>query len=171
MILSNTVSSSVVLNGATSTVSTPADESAPNGFMPASNGRSWNALPGPVVAIQALGTVTTAANLDCTLASYFTLTGTAGDAVAMTFGTGGSSGAFSCQLGQVIRIRVTASGSTVNTLTWSGYTITWVGVLTSTGGTSASAPVLATSGKADITLVCTGTGSTPTFDGSFVVGI
>ena len=117
------------------------------------------------------GTVTTAANLDCTLASYFTLTGTAGDAVAMTFGTGGSSGAFSCQLGQVIRIRVTASGSTVNTLTWSGYTITWVGVLTSTGGTSASAPVLATSGKADITLVCTGTGSTPTFDGSFVVGI
>ena len=171
MILSNTVSTSVTLNGTTSTAKTPADESAPIGFMPASAGNSWVALPGPAVAISALGTVTTAANLDCTTASYFTLTGTAGDACAITFGVGTSAGAFSCQVGQIIRIRVTASGSTVNTLTWSGYTITWVGVLTSTGGTSASAPVLATSGKADITLVCTGNGSTPTFDGSFVIGV
>lgn len=170
MILSNTVSTSVVLNGATSTVSTPADENAPNGFMPASNGKSWVAASGPVMAITALGTVTTAANLDCTLASYFTLTGTANDACAVTFGTGGATGAFSCQLGQVIKIRVTGSGTTVNTLTWTGYTIAWLGLLTSTGGTNQSAPVLVANKLADITLVCTGTGSTPTFDGSFVIG-
>jgi hypothetical protein len=170
MILSNTVSTSVVLNGATSTVSTPADENAPNGFMPASNGKSWVAASGPVMAITALGTVTTAANLDCTLASYFTLTGTAGDAIAMTFGTGSSTGAFSCQLGQVIKIRVTASGSTVNTMSWTGYTIAWVGMLSGTGGASSSAPVFKTSTQAEITLVCTGTGSTPTFDGTYLIG-
>ena len=170
MILSNTVSTSVVLNGATSTVSTPADESAPVGFMPASSGKSWVALPGPAIAISALGTVTTAANLDCTLASYFTLTGTAGDAIAMTFGTGGSTGAFSCQVGQVIQIRVTASGATVNTATWSGYTIAWIGTLSSTGGASSSAPVFKASTQALITLVCTGNGSTPTFDGTYVIG-
>jgi len=169
MILSNTVASSVVLNGTSVSASTPADESAPVGFMPASTGKSWVALPGPAVAFSALGTVTTAANLDCTLASYFTLTGTAGDAVAMTFGTGGSTGAFSCQLGQVIKIRVTASGATVNTLSWTGYTITWLGITTA-GATSQSAPVLLASKYADITLVCTGTGATPTFDGSFLIG-
>lgn len=170
MILSNTVASSVVLNGATSTVSTPADESAPNGFMPASNGKSWVGLPGPTVAIAALGTVTTAANLDCTLASYFTLTGTAGDAIAMTFGTGTSAGAFSCQLGQVIKIRVTGSGSTVNTMTWTGYTVSWIGMLTGTSGSSQSAPVFVANKLAEITLICTGTGATPTFDGTYMIG-
>ncbi len=170
MILSNTVASSVVLNGATSTVNTPADENAPVGFMPASSGKSWVALPGAAVAIQALGTVTTAANLDCTLGSYFTLTGTAGDAIAVTFGTGGATGAFSCQVGQVIKIRHTASGSTVNTMTWTGYTITWIGMLTGTSGSSQSAPVFVASKLADITLVCTGAGATPTFDGTYMIG-
>ena len=142
MILSNTVSTSVILNGATSTAITPADESAPTGFMPASNGKSWVGLPGPAIAIKALGTVTTAANLDCTQASYFTLTGTAGNAIAMTFGTGTSAGAFSCQLGQIIKIRHTAGSSTVNTMTWTGYTITWIGMLTGTSGSSQSARFL-----------------------------
>lgn len=170
MILSNTVSSSVTLNGAASTATTPADESAPTGFMPASNGKSWVGLSGPAVAISALGTVTTAANLDCTTASYFTLTGTAGDAIAMTFGTGTSAGAFSCQLGQVIKIRVTASGATVNTMTWTGYTVSWIGNLTGTSGTSQNAPVFVASKLAEITLICTGTGSTPTFDGTYIIG-
>ena len=170
MILSNTVSTTTTLNNASSTVSTPADTGAPVGWMPSSNGESWVALPGPSVAIKALGTVTTAANLDCTLASYFTLTGTAGSAIAMTFGTGTSAGAFSCELGQVIKIRHTASGATVNTMTWTGYTISWIGMLTGTSGSSQSAPVFVASKLAEITLICTGTGSTPTFDGTYLIG-
>ena len=50
MILSNTVATSVVLNGATSTVNTPADTLAPAGWSPVSNGESWIAAPGTVEA-------------------------------------------------------------------------------------------------------------------------
>ncbi len=173
MILTNTISSTVTLNSIASTVSTPADEQAPVGFMPASNGESWVGLPGPTYAIVALGVLTTSANCDCTLGSYFTVTGTAGDALAVTFNTGGASGAFSPIIGQVIKIRITASGATVNTVDWTANTITWIGSKTSTGGTSQVAPgtvstcPLVASKLCDVTLVCTGVN---TFDGTFIIG-
>ncbi len=166
MILSDTVSSTVTLNNVASTAITPSDAMAPCGFMPASTGVNWNAMAGPTRTISALGTVTTAVNLDCTLASDFTFTGTGSDATAVTFGVGGASGTFSPIVGQSIRIRHTAS-SGPDTLTWTGYTIAWLGVLTGAGGTSQSAPVPAASKLCDITLICTGQNK---FDGSYIVG-
>ena len=170
MILTNTVSTTTTLNNASSTVSAPADISAPVGYMPASNGESWVALPGPAVAIKALGTVTTAANLDCTLAGYFTLTGTAGSAIAMTFGTGSATGTFSCYLGQVIKIRVTASGATVNTMTWTGYTVSWIGMLTGTSGSSQAALFSWPASWPKSLWFAPGVGAAPTFDGTYMIG-
>jgi len=152
MILSNTVASSVVLNGATSTVNTPADESAPLGFMPGSNGESWVALPGPCMAINALGALTaTGATLDCSLYGYFSWTAYAG-AFTLTLAN--------ATIGQVIQCKVTGAAGTP---TWPGATITWVGTVAAGTG-SASAP-LQTAATA-ITLVCTGYN---TYDGTYTV--
>ena len=151
MILTNTVASSVVLNGATSTVNTPADEAAPLGFMPGSNGQSWVALPGPAMAIQALGALTIAgATLDWSKYAYYTFTAYGGS-FTLAFSN--------VTIGQMIRIRITAATSA--SCTWPS-TVTWVG--TAHGGAgSASAPVLTTYDN-DVTIICTGLN---TYDGTF----
>jgi len=142
MILSNTVATSVVLNGATVTANTPADEAAPRGFMPASTGQSWVALPGPTVAAVAVATPASAgtATFDWSQGSYFTWTPYGGSCtVAFT----------NVSVGQVIFIRTTAAGSASVTLP---STITWY---TGSGG---AAPSFAS--KASIVmLVCTGVGT------------
>jgi hypothetical protein len=154
MILTNTVSSSVTLNSATSTVSTPADEQAPRGFMPGSNGESWVALPGPICVINALGQLTTAgATLDCSQYGYFSFT-SYGGAQAITISN--------AVIGQVIKIRNTGTGSA--TFTYPGSTITWIGVAAN-GTCSSSAPGMAAA-TTDITLVCTAAG---TYDGLYVI--
>jgi hypothetical protein len=164
MILSNTVASSVVLNGATSTVNTPADESAPAGFSPMSNGKSWIASPGPAYSFAALGTLTTTGNIDWSIASYFTLTTTSAQNLTLTFGLTGATGTASYQLGQMIKIRVTGAGTP--TITWPA-TISWAGV-TATPTAVAVAPLVVDGKPLVIELVCTGTGSAPTFDGTFL---
>ena len=124
MILSNTVASSVVLNGATSTVSTPADESAPAGFMPSANGKGWVALPGPAMAISALGTAVATATssllVDWTTASFFTCTAfNSGWTITFT----NAAGVLTPTVGQVIRIYIAHTGSSA--ITWPA-TVTWV---------------------------------------------
>ena len=116
MILSNTVATSVVLNGATSTVSTPADESAPAGFMPSSNGKSWVALPGPAAAISALGTAvataTSSLTVDWSVASFFTCTAYGG---GWTISFKNAAGTLTPAVGQIIRIQITHAGSSAIT--------------------------------------------------------
>ena len=76
MILSNTVATSVVLNGATSTVNTPADTLAPLGFGVVSNGENWRGWPGPNQPVVPAVTATATTNLDCVqsvLISYIIL--------------------------------------------------------------------------------------------------
>ena len=155
MILSNTVSSSVVLNGAISTVNTPADESAPAGFMPSSNGKSWVALPGPASAIKALGTAVATATssllVDWTVASFFTCTAYGGG-WTITFTT--AAGVYTPSVGQIIRIQVTGAGSSAITFP---STITWITA-------SAAAPTCGTNSQV-IAIICTATGSSPTYIG------
>jgi hypothetical protein len=152
MILTNTVTQSVTLNGTASSATMPADEAAPLGYMPGSNGQSWVALPGPIMAINALGALTaTGATLDWSSSAYYSFTAYAG-AFSLVFSN--------VTIGQMIRIRITAASNAA--CTWSGSTISWVG--TAHGGAgSASAPVLTTYAN-DITLVCTGLN---TYDGTY----
>ncbi|MGZ3353289.1 MAG: hypothetical protein ACXVB2_00275 [Isosphaeraceae bacterium] len=155
MILSNTVASSVVLNGATSTVNTPADESAPAGFMPSSNGKSWIALPGPASAISALGTAVATATrsltVDWTTASFFTVTAFGG---GWTITFTNAAGVLTPSVGQTIRIQVTGASSSAITFP---STITWITA-------SAAAPTCATNSQV-IAIICTATGSSPTYIG------
>lgn len=151
MILTNTVASSVVLNGATSTVNTPADEAAPLGFMPGSNGQSWIALPGPIMAIQAIGALTIAgATLDWSKYAYYSFTAYGG-AFTLAFSN--------VTIGQMIRIRITAATSA--DCTWPS-TIAWVG--TAHGGAGAAVKPVQTTYASDVTIVCTGQ---DTYDGTF----
>jgi hypothetical protein len=125
MILSNTVATSVVLNGATSTVNTPADESAPQGFMPSSNGKSWVALPGPAAAVYT-DTYASTTSIDWSLGGIHlvTLTGN----VTFSFAN--------VSVGQTIRLVITQDGTGSRTGTFpSG--CTFVGgqkTLTTTNG-------------------------------------
>ncbi len=161
MVIGGTVTSPAV-GGVT--VQDPADTSPSVGLSVVGNGRYWSASPSPNYVISALGTVTTAVNIDWTSAGYFSLTLTGSDTCVMMFGIGSSTGALSASLGQVIKIRLTGAASAA--ITWPS-TITWVGVLASTGGASGSAPTIAAN-TYDITLVCTQTGSAPTFDGTYI---
>ncbi len=164
MIVSGTVTSPAVQGV---TVQDPADTSPSTGMgVTGANGK-WVLDPGQSFVISALGTVTTAANLDWTQAGYFSLTLTGSDTCVVTFGTGSSTGALSASLGQMIKIRLTGASSAA--VTWPS-TITWVGLLTGTSGASASAPTVSAANVIDITLVCTATGSAPTYDGTYITG-
>ena len=154
MILSNTVSSSVVLNGATSTVSTPADESAPAGFMPSSNGKSWVALPGPAMAVVAVATPASSGTsyFDWTLGSYFVWTPYGGTCTVSFLNAAG--GTATPSVGQMILIKFLHAGSASVTLP---STISWL------SGSSGAAPTF-TSKDCVVAFVCTATGSAPTYD-------
>lgn len=155
MILSNTVSTTTTLNGAASTVSTPADEAAPAGFMPSANGKGWIALPGPASAISALGTAVATATssllVDWTTASFFTCTAYGGG-WTVTFTN--AAGTLTPTVGQVIRIYIAHAGSSA--ITWPS-TVTWITA-------SAAAPACATYNMV-VALICTATGSAPTYVG------
>ncbi len=129
------------------------------------NGR-WVIDPGESFVIQALGTVTTAANMDWTQAGYFTLTTTSGQNLTITFGTGSATGISSPVQGQFVKVRVTGAGTP--TITWPS-TVTWVGII-ATPAVSNAAPLVVNAVALDITLVCTQGGSAPTFDGTYITG-
>ena len=119
MILSNTVATSVVLNGATSTVNTPADTLAPLGFGVVSNGENWRGWPGPNQPIVPAVTATATTNLDWSQGGLFQVNYPASTlAVTFTF--------TNVQVGQTIQMLSTQGGTSASTVTWpSG--ITWVG--------------------------------------------
>jgi hypothetical protein len=100
MILSNTVATSVVLNGATSTVNTPADTLAPAGWSPVSNGESWIAAPGTVESVSA-PTFAAAQTIDWSTGAIFLLTLTAN--VTFTYKN--------AVVGQSIRLVLTQDGT------------------------------------------------------------
>jgi hypothetical protein len=164
MIISNTVASAAAAQGA-GTVNAPADDTPTLGFGVVGNGQQWVATPGPNYAISALGTAVATATssllVDWRTASYFTCTAfTSGWTITFT----DASSVFTPVLGQNIKIKIThASGSTpVWPLTGGSPQITW---LVGSGG---AAPT--TTGKdCVVDLVCTGVGSSPTFDGWYVI--
>ncbi|MGO9110669.1 MAG: hypothetical protein ACLP9L_15725 [Thermoguttaceae bacterium] len=161
MIISGTVASAPVQGV---TVQDPADQSTPAGFGVVANGMRWTASSGPNFSFAALGVLAATGNLDWSLASYFTLTTTAGTNLTLTFGLTGALTTASYTLGQMIKVRVTGAGTP--TITWPA-TITWCGI-TATPAASASAPLVVNGAQIDITLVCTGAGSVPTFDGFYL---
>ena len=152
MIVTGTVTSPPV-QGAT--VPEPVDNSPPNGFGVVGQNSKWVATPSPNFALVAAGTVTTALNIDWTQAGLTTVTLTAATTCVVTFGLGGSTGALSAQLGQVIRVRFV--GASTASITWPS-TVTWLG---------ASAPTYTSTTPVVVELTCTGTGSAPTFDGNY----
>jgi hypothetical protein len=115
MIISGTITSAPV-GGVT--VQDPADQSAPQGFGVVANGMRWTATPSPNFAVSALGTVTTAATLDWSVAGLFTLTLTTTDSCAVAFAN--------VSIGQVIRVAITDVTGTGTALTWPS-TVTWEG--------------------------------------------
>ncbi len=155
MILANTVTSAAV-QGAT--VPAAADDNPLLGLGVVGTGRNWVSTPSPNYVLSAIGTVTTAVNIDWTAAGYFTLTLTATDTCVMTFGIGSSSGSLSASLGQSIKIAIT--GASTAAITWPS-TITWI------GSGSASAPTV-TGNVTVVELVCTGVGSSPTFNATYL---
>jgi hypothetical protein len=113
------------------------------------------------LAVVAQGTLTTALNIDWSVAGLTTLTLTASDTLVVTFATtataslAAASQVNSFQLGQIIRVRfVGASGASI---TWPS-TITWLG---------AAAPTYTGTTPVVVELTCTGVGSAPTFDGNY----
>jgi hypothetical protein len=139
MILSNTLSSSVVLNGATSTVSTPADTLAPLGFAVVSNGESWVGRPGPNSVINAVATPGSGgtSTFDWSQGSYFTWT-PYGGACTLAF--------TNAQVGQEVILRITAASSA---------NPTWPTTLTWYTGSSGTAPTITTK-SCIVKFVCTG---------------
>jgi len=150
------------------TVQDPVDVAAPVGWSPVGGGGYWMANPSPNFAYSALGVLGATGNIDWSVAGYFSFTTTTGTNLTLTFATTATSALAaaaqvpSYDLGQMIFIRVTGAGTP--TITWPS-TVTWVGV-TATPTTSASAPLVHTQNF--IALICTGTGSAPTFDGFYV---
>ncbi len=150
------------------TVQDPIDVGAPQGFSPVGMGGWFSALPSPSFAYSALGVLGATGNIDWSAAGYFSFTTTSGTNLTLTFATTATAALAaaaqipSYQLGQLIKIRVTGAGTP--TITWPA-TITWIGSVAA-GTPSASAPLVHT--QNDITIVCTGTGSAPTFDGWYI---
>ncbi len=176
MILANTVPSQAVgPSGSTFTAQSAADDNPVLGYGAVGNGRNWVSTPGLANAsISALGVLGATGNIDWSAAGYFSFTTTASTALTLTFATtataalAAASQVNSFSLGQMIRIRITGGG-TASTITWPS-TIAWIGMLTGTSGSSQAAPVWVTTKLLDITLVCTGVGSAPTFDGVYMTG-
>ena len=152
------------------TVQDPIDIGGPAGFSPVAMGGWWTALPSPSFGYSALGTLTSAANIDWTAAGYFSFTLTAATALTLTFATTATAALAaaaqvnSFALGQMINIRFT--GAATASIVWPA-TISWAGI-TSVPGASNAAPPQTLTTPTDVTLVCTGTGSAPTFDGTFI---
>ncbi len=173
MILANTVASAAVQGV---TVQAAADDNPVLGYGVVGTGRNWVSTPGLAnAAISALGVVGATANIDWSVAGYFSFTTTASTNLTLTFATtataalAAASQIASFSLGQMIKIRITSSAATIDTITWPS-TIAWIGMLTGTSGSSQAAPVLIASKLLDVTLVCTGVGSAPTFDGTYMTG-
>ena len=78
----------------------------------------WATLPSPCYAVQAIGTVTTAATLDWSVAGLFTLTLTTTDSCAVAFAN--------VSIGQRIVIGITDVTGTGTALAWPS-TVTWEG--------------------------------------------
>ena len=154
MILSNTVSTTTTLNNASSTVSSPADVSAPAGFMPASNGESWVALPGPAMAVVSVATPGSSGTsyFDWTLGGYFVWTPYGGSCTVSFLNKSG--GTLTPIVGQMSLIKFLHAGSASVTLP---STISWL------SGSSGAAPTF-TSKDCVVAFVCTATGSAPTYD-------
>jgi hypothetical protein len=139
MILSNALSSSVTLNGATSTVNTPADILAPLGYTVVSNGESWVGRPGPNSVINAVATPASSgtSTFDWSQGSYFTWT-PYGGSCTLAFAN--------AQVGQVVLARITAAGSA---------SVTWPTTTTWYTGSSGTAPTVS-SKSCVVAFVCTG---------------
>lgn len=169
MILRNTGTSAAV-GGVTTTG--PADAAAPVGFGVVADAQGWRSTSGPNYSISALGVLGATGNIDWSAASYFTFTTTSGTNLTLTFYTTDAVAASlttpSYTLGQKITIRVTGAGTP--SITWPA-TVTWLGTLTGTSGASQSAPVVINTKLLDIELICTGVGSSPTFDGRYRTGV
>ena len=170
MILSNTLTSAAVQG---TTVQAAADDNPVLGFSAVGNGRNWVSTPSPNYVISALGVLGATGNIDWSAAGYYSFTTTSGTNLTLTFATtataalAAASQVNSFSLGQAIKVRITGAGTP--TITWPS-TVTWVGTLDSTSGSSSSAPVVVSGKVIDVTLVCTGVGSAPTFDGTFITG-
>ncbi len=146
-------------------VSGPADVGPPTGAgIMALNGK-WVIDPGESFVTQALGVLGATGNIDWSAAGYFSFTTTSGTNLTLTFGVTGTTTVLSASPGQMIKIRITGAGTP--TITWPA-TVAWVGIVSGGGTSSASAPVVVNSKQIDVTLVCTASGSAPTFDGFFV---
>jgi len=142
MILSNTLASSVVLNGATSTVNTPADTLAPQGFGVVSNGENWVGRPGPNTVFNAANTPASGGTttLDWSQGSYFTWT---------PYGGSCTLAISNAIVGQIVLVRITAAGSA---------SVTWPSTTTWYTGSSGAAPTV--SSKSCVVLfVCTAVGT------------
>lgn len=154
------------------TVQDPIDQGAPQGFSAVGMGGWWTALPTPSYAFAALGTLGLTGNIDWSLAGYYTLTLTGSDTLVLTFATTSTAGnAAAAQipsytLGQTIKLWITGAASAV--ITWPT-TINWVGVI-ATPAVSAAAPVFGAGVNVEVTLTCTGTGSAPQFNGTYLTG-
>jgi hypothetical protein len=171
MILSNTLTSAAVQG---TTVQAAADDNPVLGYGVVGQGRNWVSTPGLAnAAISALGTLNLTGNIDWSAAGYFSFTCTASAALVLTFATtatatlAAASQINSFSLGQVIKIRITSASGTAGTIAWPS-TVTWAGTLTAGGGTHAAPLPVTGSVLIDVTLVCTGVGSAPTFDGTYV---
>ncbi len=131
MILSNTVATSVVLNGATSTVNTPADTLAPQGFGVVSNGENWRGWPGPNQPVVPAVTATATTNLDWSQGGLFQVNYPATTlAVTFTF--------TNVQVGQTIQMWSKQGASSASTVTWASGII-WYGGGSGVPSTSTSA--------------------------------
>ena len=124
MILKNTVSTSVNIQGAASVSKTPADEVAPRGFSTVSDGAGWIAVPSDVVTVAPSVTVTTTAVIDWSTAGIFQYQLTAAAAFAPSFSN--------ALVGQTIKVILTQPAtSTQSTLSHAN-----MGTITFGGGTS-----------------------------------
>lgn len=156
MILANTVSETTTLNGVSSTVAGPADQRAPQGYSPLSLGGMWQAAPGIGVAIKALGTASGTIYVDWTLGGYFTLTASA-SAWTISFNASSTSSGTTAQVGQIIFIQIATAAGALTMPT----TFTWL------TGSSGTQPAF-TSKTGLIAVLCTATGSAPTYTGWLV---
>jgi hypothetical protein len=158
MIVSGTVPSAPVQGV---TVQGPADVNPPNGAgVMAQNGK-WVLNPGESFVLAALGTAVATATasmiVDWTTAGCFAVTAYGG---GWTITFNNAAGQFTPQLGQAILLNITHAASSA--ITWPS-TITWF-------GPSSAAPTTTTN-NCLVALVCTGTGSAPTFIGWVVAQV
>ena len=167
-VVSGTVSSSPVGPAAT-VVQAPADECPPNGAGIMGLNGKWVLDPGESFIVQALGVLNTTGNIDWSAAGYFSFTCTASATLTLTFGVTGALTTPSFSLGQLIKVRIISASGTAGTIAWPN-TIAWIGTTTAGAATHATPVPVTGSVQIDVSLVCTGTGSAPTFDGIYTTG-